>query len=448
MDYALPGRRTIADRYLVLLFGVLLGYATFGKGFAYVGFPPLFIGEIAFLFGFIVLLRTGCLVATLGSLPGVLLAATMGWTLIRTLPFIGVYGLDALRDSVVAMYGGFAFTVIAILLENGSRINTIIRYYRTFLNFYVPVIPFLFAINHYLQDSIPHVPGADVRLLWLAPSEVAAHLAGAMVFALVGFRRMTLLWIAPLVAAMTIVSALSRGGMLAFAVPVILAAIVFGRIRELATVLVIGLAVFAAGYALEPAFTNYHDATSSDERSISTRQLASNVSSITGQGGQQEEGTKKWRLDWWNVIVNDTVYGPHFWGGRGFGLNLADADGFGSKHGAVRPLRSPHNVHMTILARAGVTGLALWAMFLTSWFAMLTRAMWIARRRRHSEWCGLFVFIGAYAMAIIVNGTFDVTLEAPMQGVWFWCLIGFGIDSVMVYRAQFPTAPAVTQVRP
>jgi hypothetical protein len=23
-----------------------------------------------------------------------------------------------------------------------------------------------------------------------------------------------------------------------------------------------------------------------------------------------------------------------------------------------------------------------------------------------------------------------------MQGIWFWCLFGFGIGSVMVYRAQ------------
>jgi hypothetical protein len=24
-----------------------------------------------------------------------------------------------------------------------------------------------------------------------------------------------------------------------------------------------------------------------------------------------------------------------------------------------------------------------------------------------------------------------------MQGTWFWCLFGFGIGSVMIYRAQF-----------
>ena len=45
--------------------------------------------------------------------------------------------------------------------------------------------------------------------------------------------------------------------------------------------------------------------------------------------------------------------------------------------------------------------------------------------------CGL-----CYAMAIVINAAFDVTLEGPMQGIWFWCLFGFGIGSVMVYRAQ------------
>ena len=30
----------------------------------------------------------------------------------------------------------------------------------------------------------------------------------------------------------------------------------------------------------------------------------------------------------WNIIIKDTVYGPHFWTRLGFGLNLADADGF------------------------------------------------------------------------------------------------------------------------
>jgi hypothetical protein len=91
---------------------------------------------------------------------------------------------------------------------------------------------------------------------------------------------------------------------------------------------------------------------------------------------------------------------------------------------------------MTILARAGVPGLALWGAFLASWLGMLTRAMWCARRRGQTGWAGLFLFIACYVTSIIINATFDTTLDGPMQGVWFWCLIGFGIGSVMVYRCQ------------
>jgi hypothetical protein len=68
-------------------------------------FPLIFIGEIAFFTGFVVLLRTGCLIAALTTLPSLTLAVAMAWVMLRTLPFVGVYGFDALRDSVVIMYG-------------------------------------------------------------------------------------------------------------------------------------------------------------------------------------------------------------------------------------------------------------------------------------------------------------------------------------------------------
>jgi O-antigen ligase len=137
------------------------------------------------------------------------------------------------------------------------------------------------------------------------------------------------------------------------------------------------------------------------------------------------------------MIVNDTVFGPNFWTGRGFGLNLADADGF--RDGTNRdhaPLREPHNVIMTMLARAGVPGEVLWLAVVASWMWMLMRAMWIARRRGEREWAGLFLFITCYVMSIIINAAFDVALSGPVQGIWFWCLMGFGIGSVMVYRCR------------
>ena len=121
------------DRYLAFLAIVLLGYALMGKGFAYIGLPPLYVGEIALLTGIAIFLNSGALLASLATLPCVLLSVAMVWVLARTVPFVGVHGFDALRDSVVILYGAFAFIVIGLLLENARRIDTILRYYGSFL---------------------------------------------------------------------------------------------------------------------------------------------------------------------------------------------------------------------------------------------------------------------------------------------------------------------------
>jgi hypothetical protein len=81
----------------------------------------------------------------------------------------------------------------------------------------------------------------------------------------------------------------------------------------------------------------------------------------------------------------------------------------------------------------------LWAVVLVSWFGMLMRAMLTARARGHEGWVGLFLFVVCYLMAILINASFDVVLEGPAQGIWFWCLFGWGVGSVMIYRARDAT---------
>jgi O-Antigen ligase len=429
----IPHPTSAGDRYILALSCVLLGYAVMGKGFAYFGYPPFFVGELAFLAGFVVLLRSGCLVAVFAFGPSLLLAATMGWTLLRTLPFVGTYGFDALRDSVIIMYGGFSFIIAALLIEDCRRINTLIRYYRIFLSIYVPAVPFLFPLSFYFGDDILKVPRTTVSLIWLGPGEVATHLAGAAVFALAGFRKPTPVWTTCLLAALVMVSAVSRAAMLAFVVPVVLAAFALGKARMFAVIIPVGLMLLAASYVLETSFSSYHEARTSTERLVSSVQLVENVASILGRGGDQTEGTKEWREKWWNIIADNTVRGPYFWTGRGFGVNLAFEDGFGNRHNE-RPLRSPHNGHMTILARAGIPGAALWGIFLAAWFGALLHTTSLARRCGQAEWAGLLLFVACYATSGVINATFDVALEAPMQGIWFWCLIGFGIGTTMIYR--------------
>ena len=434
------------DAYLLLLSALLLGYAILGKGFAYLGLPPIYVGEIAFLTGIVVFLRTRCLFGVLTTLPGLLLATTMGWVLLRTLPFISIYGFDALRDSVVVMYGGFAFVLIALLLADGRRINMLLRYYNVFWRVYVPAGVLLFLFQRFLGDYIPNLPGTNIPVLDLSPGDPAVHVSAAVVFALAGLRKITPIWMLIAFTSLAIVASIGRGPLLAAFLPIIFAALVLGKLRELIRASLIGLLLFGVAYAVEPAFTTYNEAAHSWERPVSTRQTIENVVSIVGPSGEQAEGTKEWRLRWWNMIIEDTIFGPHFWTGRGFGLNLGDADGFqDGDHLDLPPLRNPHNVHMTILARAGVPGAVLWSAFIISWFAMLVRAILTARRKMHTEWANLFVFVGCYAMSFIINASFDVALEGPMQGIWFWCLIGFGIGSALVYRYQATALPPPAQ---
>jgi prepilin-type processing-associated H-X9-DG protein len=424
-----------SDRYLALLAITLLGYALMGKGFAYLGFPPLYVGEIAFLIGAVVFLRTGVLIASLATLPSLMLVALMVWVLAQTIPFVSVYGVDSLRDSAVVMYGGFALIVIGLLLEDARRIDTVLRYYNVLLVSF-PVIFVGFCLTLYWSDYIPSFYGS-ARIVEITTSAVGTHLAGTMVFVLIGYRKVSFPWFLVWFATLTLVAATNRGATIAALGPVVFAILMLGRLRLLATAMLAVAGVFAVLLTVESTFTQDNVAEGGSQRVVSAHQIIKNVQSIVGDSGEENvEGTKKWRLDWWDTIISDTIHGPHFWTGRGFGLNLAYADGHVGPEERGAPTRSPHNVNMTLLARAGVPGLVLWSLVLISWGGMMLRAMLVARARGHKQWADLFLFVICYLTSILINAFVDVTLEGPMQGIWFWCLFGFGIGSVMVYRAQ------------
>src|SRR5215475_3917918 len=193
------------DRYLAFLGFVLLGYALIGKGFAYLGLPPLYMGEIAFLSGIVVFLGTGVSFGALATLPALLLIALMALVLARTIPFVGIYGFDALRDSTIVMYGGFAFIMIGLLLEDARRINLVLHLYRIMLTC-VPVMFVCAWLTKYWGEDIPKLFG-PVPIVQLGPSIVGTHLAGTMVFALIGYRKVSVAWLLVWLATLALIGA-------------------------------------------------------------------------------------------------------------------------------------------------------------------------------------------------------------------------------------------------
>lgn len=443
VEYGAPRVSAVGDRYLMLLAIVLLGYALMGKGFAYIGVPPLYIGELAYLIGILAFARSGACLATLASLPSLVLAALMLWGVARMVPFLNIYGIDALRDSVLVLYGGFAFIVIALLLEDARRIDAVLRYYSFFIGTF-PVMLAVYAAVRFWQDDIPSFYGPNIPILDVQATAVGMHLAGAAVFVLIGYRKVSPFWLLTWLGLFALIGTINRGALLSVFVPVVLAMVVLGRWRLMLTAATAAVALLGVAYMLEASYTHFHEAEDSEKRPVSAHQVVDNIKGIFGEGGEQARGTKQWRLDWWDVIIEKTFRGSNFWLGRGFGLDLATADGFETPADPSDPRpppasRSPHSVHLNMLARTGVPGLALWLLLLVSWSVMMLKAILAARSRGHQQWAGLFLFIGCYVLSIIINASFDVVIEGPMQGIWFWCLIGFGIGSTMVYRSQVPS---------
>jgi len=441
LSLGLAFARAMPRVFLICLGWLLVGYAFMGRGFAYIGVPPVFVGELVLGVGLLAALVRGGLGSSLSSPISWTLLAFAAWGAIRTLPYLQSYGVDALRDAVVWGYGVFALLVGAFLLSSGWIAGVFQRYWR-WAPWYLVWVPVAAALNLLIPGLLPYVGGAPLPSF--KPGDFAVHLAGVAAFLVVGLHRLPsresrsrfhlpepALWIMWLVG-FVICAAKGRGGALAIAtsLAVVLICQPLRAGRKLALLGVLACAVTVTSlvfdWSVEPG----------TYRPISPQQVVENYSSVVGggpEGSRSElEGSRRWRLDWWNRIVEYTIHGPYFWTGRGYGINIGKEDSFGTD--AEETLRSPHNIHLTILARAGVPGAALWVTFLGTFTLSMVAAYRRARRSGRDWWARANVWILAYWAAFLVNGAFDVYLEGPQGGIWFWSIVGLGLAVIRLQR--------------
>jgi hypothetical protein len=421
------------ERWLVAWGAMLFGYALCGKGFAYAGYPPIFVGEIVLTLGVFTAILFGRGRELFDSPLAWLVLCFAAWGLCRTLPYLSEYRADALRDAVLWGYGAFALLVPAIVMADPRSLVRLIAGYERLtrpLLLGVPIVTVLFRLFFY---DHPVWPGSGVPVLQQKEGDVLVHMAGIAAFWMSGLARPAVRWpwVILLACNVAVMGAVDRAGFLSFAVVVALCA--FCRPRH---TLPLKLFALAATFILALWITNVRiEVPGGKGREISFDQFATNVASVAGDTGEHGmDSTKEWRLDWWQEILSYTLNGPYFWSGKGFGVNLADDDGFQVL--STGALRSPHNVHMTVLARMGVPGLVFWAMFLTGTAATTARSYRIAQRAGHDRWASVFLFLGAFTLACTVNASFDVFIEGPMGGIWFWSLLGLCLCSTWIYRTH------------
>ncbi|WP_081909102.1 O-antigen ligase family protein [Deinococcus sp. YIM 77859] len=423
----------------------LVGYAFLGKGYAYLGVPPLFVGELALGAGLLALLKVGRLGTrhTWGLV--VLLGLFMLIGLANTLPYLGTYGITALRDAVIWGYAAFALIVAGLGLHLGW-VERAVRQYARLIPWFLLFAPLSLILYRLAGGLIPVLPGSDVPLLKPKGGDIAVHLAGILAFLLLGLHRHFspprvaerpgrewLWWLLWLIGCLSVFT--GRAALLTIAA----AAAVLLLLRPLSRwgrPLYLGVLVLTLMTALNVRVDL------GVGREVSVPGLLLNLRSITEDTGTStRDGSREWRLAWWNDIVGYTLHGPYFWTGKGYGINLADADGYQVEEDS--SLRSPHNGHLTFLARSGVPGFTAWVLLQAAFALSLLRASFRARAAGQTVWSHLFLWILAYWLAFLVNAAFDVFLEGPQGGIWFWSLFGFGLAALEVYRRQVasPVSP-------
>jgi len=409
----------------------LVLYALLGKGFAYAGWQPFYVSELLLLFSFIALCGTGRIGSLLRTPLGCIMACFLAWQLACMVPYLGTFGVDSLRDSAIWGYATFAWMSAALVLRLPSFLEVVVRkQYWRFAKVYVFFGAAAWLATLYLQEWLPHWPGTAVSIPLIKGGEYCVHMAGILAFVLSGLAGSSQLW-AFMILADAMLGMSVRGGLLAFLVASSCVLLLRARFDRLVLVLGSSLLVVVAMAAFDIRL-----GVPGTAREFSLDQLSDNLTSVIGDSDRRDlEGTKNWRIAWWRTIREYTVNGAYFWTGKGYGVNLADSDGFqvGTRD---EPLRSPHSSHMTFLARSGVPGLLLWITLQGSWAALMLVSYIRARQCRLAFWSSLFAWLLAYWVAFMVSASFDVFLEGPMAGIPFWTLFGLGWGSEITFRSR------------
>ncbi len=423
-------RRPVAERYMLILSVALLGYALMGRGFAYLGIAPLYVGEMCLIYGMFLVLQTRGWVRTTEIPQLLLLVPLVMWGMMRLLPYVGEYGVDAIRDAVVWGYAAFAVIAACLIVANPHLLSYLCNWYVRFYKIFLIGVPIAMCAYRFYRWSIPEWPASGVPLVQVKEGDVLVHLSGILAFWMADVRKgVRWFWVLLLAINLALMGVIDRAGLVAFVVVlgICMAAKPYHKIAwRTGAMLLLGLVIL---WVVDVRFA----IPGGKGREVSFDQFVINFKSMfADQGSDGLDSTKEWRLDWWKEIISYTFKGRYFWTGKGFGINLADDDGFQVMDD--HSLRNPHNVHMTVLARMGVPGLAFWAALHVAWCSGIFISYLRSRARHQTEWSGLFLFLFCFYLAFLINGSFDVFIEGPMGGIWLWTLNGVGIGSLWVYR--------------
>jgi hypothetical protein len=394
--------------YLNLYFFIMACYIFFNKGVAY-----SFMAEALWLLGLGLIFLSRRSYEFVWDLRTKLLALFLLVGLLY-IP-IGLGGfpfIDVIRDSFVFQYGWFVFIVFLFKEEQAQVWKKIITIYTWF-----PIFGLLnFFFQNFVVDADLFKPFGDISFILYKYGDMGVHLLISSLVLLVFQQKRSIRFQAVMAILilfnLLILTAYSRSGMLAYILGVLVyivlsnEAYIKTRVKQYTKYLPLLLMIVVPIYASVKVQENFQG------RKVGIEQVTQNVGSFVGASKDANlEDNKLWRLVWWAKILDYSFSPSYFFQGKGLGMSLSETDEVVSEEAEVR---SPHNFHLTVMARFGVPIFCIWLF----WLFILYKPMF----KRHLD--AKTLLISTVLLAFMVNASFDVFLEGPMGAFPFWTWVG------------------------
>lgn len=421
------------EPFLWLLSLLLLIYATLGRSGAYLGLPvgggsKIFIGELVLFFGLASSLLEGSWQSFFAlPLAWVWLLFAI-WNAAQTLPYYSQYGMDALRDGATWGYSLFSVVIGSLVIARPAGLMILLDRYRKFARVYI----FFVLIVMPASILFPTVSGFELPLV----EPLMEHVTGATAFALCRLVSVPAAWWWALGIEVIIIGTQGRGVALGFLAAVgVVWLLNPWAIRPRPSIRTIGLGGALVFFLAASMMSNLNFGVSATGRVLGPNQYLQNLEgAFYDTGNEKLDGTRAWREEMWEKIIDYTIFGPYFWTGKGYGINILADAGMSMGNDKARPARHPENSHLTFLARSGVPGFVLWVTLQATWALGLLRGLLFARRTGRRRTVGLMTFLLACWTDINVVASTGPVIESPNGGIWFWTI--FGIGAAVAYMVR------------
>jgi hypothetical protein len=405
--------------FLNLYFFIFLLYLIFNKGIAY-----SFLVEFSWITGLIIIFISRKNFYFIINLKSKIIIFFILLSNIYLLYGINKFPiLNVIKDSFVFNYACFSI-ILFLFIDDKDQIWKKLKLIYT----WYPIIPLLsFGIFNLIPSLDTVKIFGDITIMNHKHSDMAVHLLISTIFYIkYNTDKLTnhqYFFIFLIIFDFLMIAAYSRSGTISFLIGLTSylyfnkEKLITNNFKRILKLLVIGFIIILPIYASIQIQENFQG------RTVGFDQLKNNFLSIVSSNEDVPatlEDNKIWRLVWWGKIINYSFTPQYFFTGRGLGMSLVKTDGIDAEE----DLRSPHNFHLTIMARFGVIVFCVWIYFLYLLFNDFFRKKLDENR---------FIIV-SILLAFLINASFDVFLEGPMGAFPFWTFVGLLLIEEYYYK--------------